>query len=122
MTGGGKVMATPLGDLLREERHKRDLTLRRVEEKTGIHNAHLSQIEKGIITRPAPNILFTLASLYDLYYEELLRLADHLEPDDGKAQRSVQGAALYALEELTREEQSRVLEYMRKLRRNRGSP
>ncbi len=113
-------MATPLGDLLREERQKRNLTLRRVEEKTGIHNAHLSQIEKGAIARPAPNILFTLASLYDLHYEQLLQLAGHLEPDDGKARGSLQGAALHALEELTPEEQSQVLEYMRDLKRGRG--
>ncbi len=115
-------MATPLGNLLQEERHKRNLTLRLVEEKTGIHNAHLSQIEKGTITRPAPNILFTLASLYDLPYEQLLQLAGHLKRDDGKARRSVQGAALHALDELTPEEQSRVLEYMRNLRRDRGIP
>ncbi len=114
-------MATPLGDLLRGERNRHGLTLRRVEEKTGVHNAHLSQIEKGAITRPAPNILFTLASLYDLHYEQLLQLAGHLEPDDGDAHRSLRGAALYALEELTPEEQSQVLEYMSDLKRERGA-
>ena len=114
-------MTTPLGDLLREERHKRDLTLRRVEEETGVHNAHLSQIEKGAIARPAPNILFTLASLYDLPYEQLLQLAGHLKADDGEAQRSLQGAALHALEELTPGEQSQVLEYMSELKRERGA-
>lgn len=115
-------MATPLGDLLQEERNKRNLTLRRVEEQTGIHNAHLSQIEKGVITRPAPNILFTLASLYDLSYERLMQLAGHFKPDTGEARRSMQGAALYALEELTPEQQRQVLEFMKTLKRDRRVP
>jgi transcriptional regulator with XRE-family HTH domain len=115
-------MGTPLGDLLEKERKKRDWTLRSVEEKTGIHNAHLSQIEKGTITRPAPNILFTLASLYDLSYEELLQLAGHFKAEDRQARRSVQGAALHALEELTPEEQRQVLEYMKTLRHDRTGP
>lgn len=115
-------MGTSLGDLLEKERKKRDWTLRRVEEETGIHNAHLSQIERGTITRPAPNILFTLASLYDLRYEQLLQLTGHFKADDREARRSVQGAALHALEELTPEEQRRALEYMKALRRDRKEP
>lgn len=110
-------MGTPLGDALQRERKERGWTLRRVEEETGIHNAHLSQIEKGAITRPAPNILFTLASLYDLPYEQLLQLAGHFKPANGESHRSLQGAALHALEELTQAEQHQVLEYMQNLRR-----
>lgn len=113
-------MNNTLGELLRNERSKRGWSLRDVEEKTGIHNAHLSQIESGAITRPAPNLLFTLASLYDLGYEKLMRLAGHLR-DEGKnrSRRSLQGAALHALDELTPKEQRQVLEYMKTLRRDR---
>lgn len=113
-------MENALGELLREKRTKKGWSLREVEEKTGIHNAHLSQIESGAIARPAPNLLFTLAALYDLRYEELMRLAGHLQAD-GRSQtrRSLQGAALHALEELTPKEQRRVLEYMKSLRADR---
>lgn len=111
-------MGTPLGDALQKERKERDWTLRRVEQETGIHNAHLSQIEKGVITRPAPNILFTLASLYDLPYEQLLQLAGHFKPASDDSHRSLQGAALHALKELTSAEQHQVLEYMQNLRRD----
>lgn len=114
-------MGTPLGDALQRERKDRDWTLRRVEQETGIHNAHLSQIEKGAITRPAPNILFTLASLYNLPYERLLQLAGHFKPANGEPRRSIQGAALHAMEELTAEEQHQVLEYMQRLRRDRAA-
>jgi HTH-type transcriptional regulator, competence development regulator len=109
-----------LGELLRETRAKKGWSLREVEEKTGIHNAHLSQIESGAIGRPAPNLLFTLAAVYDLRYDELMRLAGHLMTDNGKqSRRSLQGAALHALEELTPKEQRRVLEYMKSLRADR---
>lgn len=115
-------MGTPLGEVLQEERRKRDLTLRDVERKTGIHNAHLSQIEKGAITRPAPNILFTLAALYDLRYEQLMKLAGHFVGNGRSSnRRAVQGAALHALEELSPKEQREVLDYMKNLVRERQS-
>lgn len=113
-------MDNALGTLLKEERTKRQWSLREVEEKTGIHNAHLSQIESGAIARPAPNLLFTLAAVYDLRYEELMKLAGHLRAEGkGQTRRSLQGAALHALDELTPKEQRRVLEYMKTLRRDR---
>lgn len=113
-------MEKALGTLLKGERTKRQWSLRDVEERTGIHNAHLSQIESGAITRPAPNLLFTLASVYDLRYEELMKLAGHLRAEGkGQARRSLQGAALHALDELTPKEQRSVIEYMKTLRRDR---
>jgi len=114
-------MGTPLGDLLEKERKKRELTLRDVEQKTGIHNAHLSQIEKGTIARPAPNMLFTLAALYDLPYEKLMQLAGHFTTGRS-TRRSLQGAALHALDELSPKEQRRVLEYMQQVVRERKPP
>lgn len=114
-------MGTPLGDLLQRERQKRHLTLRDVERQTGIHNAHLSQIEKGAIARPAPNILFTLASVYDLRYEHLMKLAGHFGASGSSSRRAVQGAALHALEELSPKEQREVLDYMKQLVRERQS-
>jgi transcriptional regulator with XRE-family HTH domain len=114
-------VGTPLGDLLQRERQKRQLTLRDVERQTGIHNAHLSQIEKGAIARPAPNILFTLASVYDLRYEHLMKLAGHFGASGSTSRRAVQGAALHALEELSPKEQREVLDYMKQLVRERQS-
>jgi HTH-type transcriptional regulator, competence development regulator len=113
-------MENTLGTLLKEERTKREWSLREVEERTGIHNAHLSQIESGAITRPAPNLLFTLAALYDLRYEKLMQLAGHLKAENKEqTRRSLQGAALSALDELTPREQRRALEYMKTLLRDR---
>jgi transcriptional regulator with XRE-family HTH domain len=110
-----------LGDKLTEARNKRGWTLREVEQRTGIHNAHISQIETGGIERPAPNILWTLAELYGLDYKELLRLAGHIETSaaHGAADRSPVGAALRAMGDLTPDEQAEVLEYIEKLRKVR---
>jgi transcriptional regulator with XRE-family HTH domain len=107
-----------LGHKLAEARNKREWTLREVERRTGIHNAHLSQIETGGIERPAPNVLWTLAELYELDYRELLRLAGHVEtaPADEAAKRSPVGAALRAMGDLTPEEQLEVLEFIEELK------
>ena len=111
-------MGTPLGDLLQKERNKRGLTLREVERRTGIHNAHLSQIEKGAIARPAPNMLFTLAAVYEVPYEKLMQMAGHFTTGR-TTRRSLQGAALHALEELSPKEQRQVLDYMQQVVRER---
>ena len=72
-------MATDLGDKLAAAREGKKWSLREVERRTGIHNAHLSQIETGTIERPAPNVLWALAEVYDLDLQDLLRLAGHVE-------------------------------------------
>jgi transcriptional regulator with XRE-family HTH domain len=114
-------MAETLGNLLKRERTERGWSLRDVEEMTGIHNAHLSQIESGAIARPAANLLFTLAAVYELRYQDLMKLAGHLQPETrSQTRRSLQGAALHALEELTPREQRQVIEYMTTLRRDRS--
>jgi transcriptional regulator with XRE-family HTH domain len=113
-------VATPLGELLQNERAKHGWTLRNVEERTSIHNAHLSQIEGGQIARPAPNILFTLAALYDLRYDQLMQLAGHFNAT-GQSRRSLQGAALHAIQELTPKEQRKALDYIKELVQERGS-
>jgi len=110
---------TVLGDMLAKERQDRGWTLRDVERRTGIHNAHLSQIEKGGIERPAPNILWTLAELYELDYQELLRLAGHVDRGTpAAAPRSTVGAALRAMGDMSEDDQRQVLDYIERLQRS----
>lgn len=111
-------MPTPLGTKLADARAKRGWSLREVEKRTGIHNAHLSQIETGAIERPDPNILWTVAALYELDYPELMRMAGHLRPaGKGTGKRSLAGAALFALDDLDPKEQREVLDFMADLKR-----
>ena len=46
-----------LGKLLKQYRELNKLTLRAVEEKTGISNAYLSQLENEKIAHPSANTL-----------------------------------------------------------------
>lgn len=109
-------MPTELGQLLLSERKKRGMSLRQVERETGIHNAHLSQIETGGIERPDPNVLWTLASLYELDFKLLLRLAGHIEVDKGGKRKSLVGTALSVMGELSPKEQEEVLQYIVSIR------
>jgi transcriptional regulator with XRE-family HTH domain len=68
-----------LGDVLRRARLHRGLSLRDVERRTEISNAHISQIEKGKIRRPEPAILFELAKAYDLNYALLAEWAGYID-------------------------------------------
>jgi HTH-type transcriptional regulator, competence development regulator len=110
-------MPTPLGERLKAARHARGWSLREVESRTEIRNAHLSQIETGAIERPDPNILHVLAGAYGLDFPDLMRLAGHARGDD---QLGVDATVAWrALEELSPEERRDVLAFMAELRRKR---
>ncbi len=55
-----------LGGLLADLRTAKGLSLRQVEEATdrAVSNAYLSQLEKGKIQKPSPNVLHSLAEVY----------------------------------------------------------
>jgi transcriptional regulator with XRE-family HTH domain len=110
-------MAKTLGDILKGARESRGLSLRAVERATGIHNAHLSQIENNIITRPEMAMLWELASLYDLDYAELLRRAGHASgAETSGRQRQRMTVAMHAMGTLPPRDQEEALRYMAKLK------
>jgi transcriptional regulator with XRE-family HTH domain len=110
-----------LGDVLRAARQERGLSLRDVERRTGIRNAHLSQLETGGIIRPEMALLWELAAAYELDFPELLRLAGHTGgPETAGERRQRMTVALRALGELTPEDQEAALEYIAELKRRRS--
>ena len=110
-------MTDKLGENLRRIRKGKNLTLRAVQERTGISNAYLSQIETGKIVRPSPNILHKLARLYSTSYERLLSMAGHPLPANSK--NVISSRLQEDLEELSDEEKERVYEYIRFLKSRR---
>lgn len=114
-------MAESLGKTLADARAERQWSLREVERRTGIHNAHLSQIETGAIERPAPNVLWALAEVYELDLGELMRLSGHVEATAKGTPGSVMGTALRALGEMTPGEQEQVLQFMKDLQKGKGA-
>jgi transcriptional regulator with XRE-family HTH domain len=108
---------TELGPVLREARQRRGLSLRDVERASGIANGHLSQLETGRIVKPDAALLWELASLYQLDFEELMRLAGHPAPT---VERGALTVALRTMTELTAAERESVLVYMADLKRRRA--
>ena len=104
-----------LGILILEPQHQ-GLSLRQVEQRTGVSNAHLSQIERGAIRRPDPAILMNLAELYGLNYELVAEWSGHLGAEGPRGSTVLAGMALRLFVELDPVAQSQALEYLEKLR------
>ena len=109
-------MSTSLGTFLERARKNCHLTLRAVQEKIGVSNAYLSQLENDKITSPSPNTLFQLSKLYRVSYEHLMSLAGYPSPNE------IQSASrIPDFNELTPEEKERVQEYIEFLKTRRRS-
>ncbi|MDO8751703.1 MAG: helix-turn-helix transcriptional regulator [Dehalococcoidia bacterium] len=87
---------TAVGQYLRELRQRVRLSLREVEQKVGVSNSYLSQVETGQ-RRPGTNVLKRLAPLYGVSVRDLLELAGHLvetpagvPPEDEEVERAYQ--------------------------------
>lgn len=72
-------MAGNLGEVLKLIRKEKGYSLRQAEEKTGISNAYLSQLERNIATQPSPSKLLKLSKCYDFPYDKLMRLAGYIQ-------------------------------------------
>lgn len=113
-------MNKTLGDHLRQVRKERGLTLRAVEEKTGISNSYLSQLENNRITKPSPSVLHRLSESYKISYERLMQLAGYplpmsIEMEDMRPSFRTGGD----FDGLTEEEKKRVLEFIEFLKSRR---
>ena len=67
----------------------RNVSLREVERQTGISNEYLSQLERGVATKPAPDVLQKLSKFYGTPYESLLMAAGYLKEKSGERNRRV---------------------------------
>src|SRR4051794_20146105 len=102
-----------LGGVLRAARAQAGLSLREGERRTGLSNAHLSQIETDTIAKPEMSILWELAALYRVDFGRLLALAGHTDEAEtsGRTRRRMT-VALRAMGELSPREQEEALRYM----------
>ena len=111
-----------LGSTLRAARMAAGLSLRDVERRTGIRNAHLSQIETDTIAKPEMALLWELAALFGLDFEHLLALAGYGTAGAAtpERQRRRMTVALRAMSELTPADQAEALRFMAELKARRG--
>lgn len=99
----------PLAQYLSDLRAAKGWKLREVEEATGkeVSNAYLSQLENGKIKKPSPNILHSLAYVYDVSYEVLMEKAGYVVPSErGKK------VPKRSIDDLTPEEEAELLKYL----------
>lgn len=73
-----------LGEFIRDQRERTQMSLRRLSEVSGISNPYLSQIERGL-RRPSAEILQQLARALSISAESLYIQAGMLEPRDDEA-------------------------------------
>jgi HTH-type transcriptional regulator, competence development regulator len=114
-------MRPHLSNFLRTARDERKgLTLRAVEQATGVSNAYLSQLESGKIKQPSPIVLYKLSQLYGVSYADAMRFAGYPLPDKGiREERAARMSG--PLTDLT-EEEAELTEYLAfiRTRRRRG--
>jgi transcriptional regulator with XRE-family HTH domain len=112
-----------LGAVLADLRRAKGLSLRQVEEAAdkAVSNAYLSQLEKGKIQKPSPNVLHSLAAVYAVPYETLMEKAGYLLPSEGNEGGRRRRLAAFAIDDLTPEEEEELLKYLAFLRSRKPS-
>jgi transcriptional regulator with XRE-family HTH domain len=109
-----------LGRFLRAARDQRGLSLRSVEEATGISNAYLSQLEHGRIRQPSPVVLYRLTEQYGVSYSEAMHHAGYPVPGShGWETKESAERPLARFENVTREEEQALAEYLEFIRARR---
>jgi transcriptional regulator with XRE-family HTH domain len=95
------------------------MSLRQVEEASNkeVSNAYLSQLETGKIQQPSPNVLNTLADIYEIDYIQLMELAGYLSAAKARQSSERHGRiATFAEHNLSQDEEAQLLEYLQFLR------
>ena len=110
-------MTETIGPYLKNVRKQKNLTLRAVEERTGISNAYLSQLENNKISFPSPKFLNKLAALYEVSYEQLMKLAGYPVSSGKEKARAFRLESSF--EDLTPDEKTKVQEYIQFLKSKR---
>lgn len=118
-TPSESVKASALGAFIRKARQDVSMSLREVEEATNkeVSNGYLSQLESGKITKPSPHVLYALSTALRINYETLMQRAGYILPSaQGRGRLKHGRAATFAIDNLTAEEESQLLEYLTFLR------
>lgn len=111
-----------IGITLKEARKNLTLTLRQVEDMTGISNAYLSQLENGKIKNPSVNILSKLSSIYHVSLKQLLIKANIIESAKAEKEEETLNFAqrvAFRSEDLSENERKEVLRYLEYIKTHR---
>ncbi len=92
------------------------ITLRQAEERSGVSNAFISQIESGKVKEPSPVILYKLARAYEVPYDSLMQKAGYPVSDGHKTRQPEVRGELQRFGALTEDEEVALSEYLAFLR------
>lgn len=118
-TPSDAAQSNTLGAFIRKARQDVSMSLRDVEEATNkeVSNGYLSQLESGKIAKPSPHVLHALSQALSVDYEALMQRAGYILPTAHRAKGMKHGrAATFAIDNLTADEESQLLEYLTFLR------
>lgn len=99
------------GKYFQQLREAKNLTLRDVAKQVDVASGYLSQIETEKIKQPSPNLLFKLAEVYGVSYENLMEKVGYPVPKSK--------AISHKLGNLTKEEETEMLEYLSFIRKRK---
>jgi transcriptional regulator with XRE-family HTH domain len=116
-----KKRAVEFGKRLRAVRQKTGDSLRAIEERSGLNNGYLSQLENGKIVHPSPAVLQKVAKGYRLRFQDLLNWAGYIEdaPSEVTANQAVALSSVSGLGEPSDEELRALQAIIEVLRKNR---
>lgn len=104
-----------LGVYLREIRGDRQLSLRDVERlaKEGslgadVSSGYLSMLERDGVKEPSPRVLYTLATVYEVEYMDLMRRAGYIPEDVRMSSPQTPSFAFRGASQLSRDQRQRV--------------
>lgn len=108
-----------LGNTLKELREIQQLTLRQVEEATGISNAYLSQLENDKIAKPSANVLYKLSDIYQEDMKILLAAAGIIDSKSAPSRKLLEPIAFSTKSALTKKEEEELIKYLQFIRQNK---
>jgi transcriptional regulator with XRE-family HTH domain len=114
-----RAKSASLGQIIKKARMDLGMSQRDVEEATEkeISNAYLSQLESGKIQKPSPHILHSLSNVLSISYETLMERAGYIVPTSSRPSDAKHGhVATFAVDNLSAEEESALLEYLEFIR------
>lgn len=106
--------SSSLGGLLRQARELQQESISTVAKKAEISTAYLQKLEVNDVRQPSPNVLYSLSTVLDIDYGELMRLANYTVPNEVDTQKRRRNELTHALssEALTEEEANELAEYL----------
>lgn len=112
---------TALGERLRQARADKGLSLRDIEREFGINSGYLSQLERGEVTSPTPNVLQKVARAYGQPVGVLMQWAGYIEEDPAGLSPNARRALSYLGEDMS-DDELKALKAVLDAMRSKGRP